>query len=324
MFDFFNTFNDYEFHFNTNCIINADIVTFIEFCTERRYNKMALFMEILCNKTKAFYNDEMYATLFTFIKAILRIRRFIVNNFKKNIKTPKYINDFSLELTPLDKTCVELNINNSMYRFNTVNIIKLYKYTLQNIDEHYYLYGELPPIKNPYTNIPFSLKEHILLFIHINNYYFKINKCLPQYLYSFKYSYFDKHIYEKTNHSKLLFSSITSYLENLSKLRFKSEIRCLIRSSAFIKTRCCYKCLKRVDIKKNFLSVARLYILNSNAIYKFGDYQEKFISTCQLLNITLDLNHIRKHRRIVKSIGRRHRRPTSPVSPIINSHPFAV
>ena len=84
MFDFFNTFNDYEFHFNTNCIINADIVTFIEFCTERRYNKMALFMEILCNKTKAFYNDEMYATLFTFIKAILRIRRFIGHNFKNS------------------------------------------------------------------------------------------------------------------------------------------------------------------------------------------------------------------------------------------------
>ena len=324
MFDFFNAFNDNKFHFNTNCIINADIITFIEFCTEKRYNKMALFMEILDNKTKAFYNDEMYTTILTFIKAILRIRRFIGVNFKKNTSTPKYINDFSLELTPLDKDCVELNINNSIYRFNTLSVIKLYKYNLHNIDNQYYLCGELPVMKNPYTNIPFSLKEHVILFMHIKNYYFKINKRSPQYLSSFKYSYFDKYIYEEVNRSKLLFSSITSYLENLSKSRFKREIDFLITSSAFIKTRCCYKCLKKVDIKKYFLSVARLYILNSNAIYKYGDYHEEFISTCQLLNIALNLNHMQKHRRMVKAVGGGRTRHTPVPSPRISNHPFAM
>ena len=322
MLDFLNSFGNYEFNFHTNAMINSDVITFVRLCSLRQYSKMSVFMECLHNKNRAFYTEDMYTTLFKIMSSIVRIRRFMVRNSKKNARDVKYINDLSLELIPLNKDCVELNINSIVYRFNTTNIIKLYKYFLHNIDDHYYLYGELTPMKNPYTNIPFSLKEHTLLYQYINNFYFKIRKSPPQYLSNFKQCYFNKVFYEKNYHSKLIFHSITSYLKKLDEERFNNEFMGVIHSSLFIKERYCYKCFKTINKRSTFMDSVRLYILNSNAIYKYGDYQDEFVKACGLAGIKLELNHYKRHRRTVKA--RRRRETPQRLSPIINNHPLAI
>ena len=283
MFDFLDSFNNPEFKFHTNILINSDIIIFMTLHINHRYEKMSLFMETLNMRQRAFYTDDMYEILFKIITSMLKIRKFIKKNLKKTLNESRYVNEFSLELNPLHKECIKLNINNNIYRFNTQNVIRLYKYGLYNIDEHYYLFGELTKIKNPYTNLPFTLKEHTILFLQLEKFYFKIKKLLPTYLYNFKNSYFDKNTYEIEYHNKLLFHSITSYLNNLRKNYFKTELRNIIQSSEFIKKRCCFNCLRKINIKENFLDSVRMYILNSNGIYTYGDYQETFINKCKLI-----------------------------------------
>ena len=322
MSDFLDAFNDSKFKFHSNTLINADIIIFLELYTKHKYPEMSVFMEILNKKQRAFYTDEMYATLSNMMNSILKIREFIVINFKKTLNDPKYINTNSLELTPLSTECIKLNINNNIYRFNTQNIIKVYKYGLNNIDDHYYLFGELAQIKNPYTNLPFTLREHLILADYLSTFYFKIKKTLPEYLYSFKRCYFNIQLYEKKYRIKLLYYSITSYLENLNKKRFGNEFMNIIYSSTFMRKHCCRRCFKKIDIRKNFLDSVRLYILNSNAIFSYGDYEDTFIKKCLLVGIKFGINHYKSHRRVVKV--RPQRRSNQVISPIITDHPFSI
>ena len=80
MSDFLDAFNDSKFKFHSNTLINADIIIFLELYTKHKYPEMSVFMEILNKKQRAFYTDEMYATLSNMMNSILKIRRFIVNN----------------------------------------------------------------------------------------------------------------------------------------------------------------------------------------------------------------------------------------------------
>ena len=316
----FNAKSTYQFH--TNPLINIDVINFIDAYTKKDFGKISILMEMVNSKTKVFYTDDMYMSILKIIKSILKIRRFVVTNYKKTKNAPTYVNHISLDLAPFDDNSVELNIKNCIYKFNIKNIIKLYKYALHNIDEYYYLSGELPDIKNPYTNIPFSVREHAILSQHVHTYYFRIRKFPPQYLANFRRSYFNRRRYEKNNHSKLLFHSITSYLLKLNKHAFKSEFMNLIDSSPFIKIRYCRVCAKRINIKNIFFNSILLYILNSNAIYNYGEYQKDFIITCDLNDIKLELNHQKNHRRMVK--GRRPRLNPIPSLPNITTHPLSI
>ena len=212
-----------KFNFHPNSLINNDIINFLDLYLKRDFKKTSILMEIINCKGKAFYTEEMYSTLLTMIASVLRIRRFIVRNFKKYKTAPKYINTLSLNLCPFDHTSIELNIKNNIYTFNIKSIIKLYKYALNNIDEYYYLYSKLPCVKNPYTNIPFTVKEHLILSKHLNEFYFKIKKTPPQYLTDFKNIYFNTEYYGTKYHSKLLFHSLTNYLLKLSKTSLTNE-----------------------------------------------------------------------------------------------------
>ena len=257
------------------------------------------------------------------LKSILIINRFI-SKFKvtslRKCGTAS-INRQSLNLTPFNVDCIELNIENNIYKFNIRNIIKIYKNNLYNVDEFYYLSGGLASIRNPYTNIPLTIRNHVILFEHIKRFYFKINKFPPQYLINFKRCYFNINIYIKTYNSSLLFHSIGSYLCNLSNNELKNELLCLINSSEFIQRRYCSKCFKKNNIEKDFIDAIRVFILNSNMIFNYGDYEEKFILICKDQGIKLDLNHSKHHRRLFKV-----RRRINPLhhSPSITTHPFVI
>ena len=86
---------------------------------------------------------------------------------------------------------------------------------------------------------------------------------------------------------------------------------------------CCRRCFKKIDIRKNFLDSVRLYILNSNAIFSYGDYEDTFIKKCLLIGIKFGIDHYKSHRRIVKVRPQR-RRSNQVISPIITDHPFSI
>ena len=308
-------------HYHPNTLINHDIIKFINYYGTKQFDQLSVLIETVHTKTKAFYSDEMYETLWRLIDAVLRIKKFVGKHYKRITSSIKYINTLSLELVPFNENMTELNINNNMYKFDTRNLIKLYKYNLYIVNEHYYLSGSLSQIKNPYTNIPFTLKEHVILFEHIKDFYFKIKKVMPKYLYDFKNNYFNINLYQINNNPKILFHSVGNYLLNLDKDNLKTEFLNLIHSSTFLKKRYCSICFKKINIKKLFLNSIRLYILNSNSIYKYGMYEQEFIHICNINQIKLELKHHISHRRIIKSRVRR-RRDINHISPDINIHPL--
>ena len=307
--------------FHNNNLINWDILYFIYCYKHKEFRRIGMLMEFLINKTKALYLDEMYVSLLNHIDAIVKIKNFI-NKYKNRYKTPPLkINNLSLNLTSFNKNYVKININNSIYTFDIKNLVKLYKFSLLNVNKYYYLNCKLEPLKNPYTNIEFSIKEHIIFYENISKFYMKIGKFLPNFLVDFKICYFNTRIYKNFKSDILCYNSVNSYLLNTTKLVLNIEFKTMIRGSSLLERHYCSLCFKCIDIRLHFLHAIKLYILNSNSIYSFGLFEEEYVRMCSLLNIKLEPNHIKSHRRILKT---RVRRRNIVVSPDISIHPLAI
>ena len=305
--------------FDNSELINNDFIYFIYCLRFKMYKRLGILIETFNNGFKAFYLPPMYKRIKNLMDAFMKIRKFVRLKYKTRILPKVKINESSLELANLEDDCLKLNITGGIYSFNFKDLIKLYKYSLDNISDFFYLNDELPPIKNPYTNIPFTVKENILIYNFMKGYYFKIKKTIPDFINNYKNSYFNSEMFSVIFKRKLLNKSIHSYLIKMSDIDIKDEFLNLISSSLFIKERYCSYCFKRINIKKNFIDVLKIYILNSNGIYKYGFYEQDFIAKCALLNIRLEKNHYKMHRRTLKA--RRIRR-LNRISPSLHNHPF--
>ena len=318
-------FEDYfkfsSLKFSDNVFINRDFLFFLYFLKKKKYKIIANFMEReLILKTKAFYTEVMYIKLYKLIQAFLIVKKlYRLKISKKTKKNLVYVNKNSLELSDLDDHALYINNNNNIFGFNSLCLVKLLRYNIKDIDEFFYLNQKLPLLKNPYTNIEFTLKEKLLIYENIKRYYFRKKRVMPTYLIHYKNSYFNHKIYRESYFKNLLYTSIGSYLEHLNKDNFKTEFLGMIHSNYLIEKRYCKRCFQKIDIKKEFLGVVRIYILNSNSIYKFGYYLQTFKTICYNLNINITNKHSLIHRRRFKIRNRGFRR----VSPDINMHPFA-
>jgi len=310
-----------EIKFHNNPLINGDILYFIYCYKNRNFQRILILMEHLINKTKALYLDEMYVTLLNYIDAIIKIKNFRSKYNKKHKSELVRVNTKTLNLTEFSNNSLEILINNSIYTFDIKNIIKLYKFSLINVDSHYYLRQKLEPIKNPYTNVEFSIREHLIFYEGIKKFYIKIGKFLPNYLADFKICYFDINIYERFRSDILFFNSVNSYLINSEKKYFRYEFDNMIHGSQLLEKFHCKFCFKRINIRLHFLHAIKLYILNSNSIYCFGLFENEYTRVCNYLNIKMENNHKKSHRRIrrVRVRGRDRVRPIN-----ISTHPFAI
>ena len=305
--------------FDESELINNDFIYFIYCLKFKRYKRLGILIETFNSQFKAFYFRPMYTRIRNLMRAFMKIRRFVRLNYKTNYTNVVIINENSLELTALEEDCLKLNINGGIYSFNFKDLIKLYKYSLYAITDYFYLNDELSSIKNPYTNIPFTLKENILIYEFIKKYYFKIKKTIPDFINNYKKCYFNPRIFSVTFKQELLNKSIHAFLIKLNKSEIKAEFLNLISSSLFIRERYCSFCFKRIQIEKDFLDVLKIYILNSNGVYKYGFYEQKFITRCRLLDIKLEKYHYKTHRRAVK--GRQNRRRNN-IALHLNNHPL--
>ena len=308
--------------FTNNYLINCDFLYFLYFFKKKKFRVVAIFIEFLAKKTKAFYTEDMYLKLHSLISAFITIKRFYQHKNDTITKCMEtYVNTKSLELSPLEDNCLKINNNNNIYRFNTTNLIQLIRYNIENITDQFYLCQTLSSLKNPYTNLDFSLKEKIMIYENIKTYYLEHKKIIPEYIINFKKCYFDEKRYSSVNFIKLLNTSADEYLNNINNETFKEEFLYMVSSSPFIKRRYCSICFKKINLKNNFSETVKLYILNSNNIFSYGYYEEKFKETCYLLNIRLELGHNKKHRRAFKI---KNPRNSSTTSPDINVHPLII
>ena len=308
--------------FTDNYLINCDFIYFLYFYKKKKFKVIAIFMEFLAKKTKAFYTEAMYLKLDSLIRAFITIKRFYHRKIVTIQKCQKtYVNTRSLELSPLEENCLEINNNNNIYRFNSNNLIKLFRYNINDITDHFYLHQTLSSLKNPYTNLDFSLKEKILIYENIKTYYLENRKIIPEYIINFKKCYFNEHRYSNVNFAKLLNSSVSSFINNSDNTTFEDEFLYMVSSSMYIKKRYCSICFRKFNLKNKFSESVKLYILNSNNIFNYGYYGEKFKETCYLLNIKLELGHRKNHRRMFKIKTPQN---SQTPSPDINLHPLII
>lgn len=309
------------FRFHEHSLINSDIHYFIYFKARLEFLRIALFMTSLEGNTKAMYTPEMLIQLRRYIKSIGIITNFISKYSQKSRIPQRNANELSLDLTPFTGATIKITNQHNTYTFTIKNILKLYKHALLDIDSYYYLNYKLPKIKNPYTNEPFTLKQHLIIFKGITTFYLDINKMMPQFLMSFKMCYFDRRVYKERHSNILFYNSIKSFLQDLDKGRLEEEFKTMLAYSPFLNRYYCIRCFKGIDIRQYYMGSIGLYILNSNAIYCFGTFKKEFLYVTQALNIPHNINHRKQHRRF---IARRTRVDMDrPPTPLLINHPLA-
>lgn len=296
-------FSSNKFKFSNHFLVNdlfCEMIKCINSKTPKSFINMSKYITELNDGKKVFFSKEMTKECFQLLKAFLKIKNYIQKQTLKYGKINQ-INQFNLLLQPFDKIyTIHIIKDCSSYVFDVKEIIKIYRYSLQNIDKHLYMTGNLLYPRNPYTNIPFTLKENIIIYEKIQDYYFSIKKNIPVYLINFKNCYFDIEKYLNFNFPFLMKSSIISYLSQLSDKNFKFEFNDMVGSSNIIKKSYCRYCFKKLNLKNIFLHTVALYILNSNSIFIFGNYINKFKKVSRENNLLSNLKHINNHRKKIR------------------------
>ena len=97
----------------------------------------------------------------------VQLFKFIFSRFINivKLKIKKKFNFQNLLFTPFKKNYISLLENNIVYNFD---IIEIYKIINNSFNYQEFGSPKFIPIKNPYTNIPFSLHNIINIFFYIN------------------------------------------------------------------------------------------------------------------------------------------------------------
>ena len=285
----------YEFCLNT--LVNEDFINYIKFTNRQDFMALLYLMEKMNKKERIFYKDSDYTLFYKLTTAFNKIRQFYYR-----FKYPKYskisdVNEYSLSLLPIKdlNNIINLTINGNRYRFEANELLIIYKFSLNSVDENFYLSRELIPPKNPYTNIPFTVKQNIIIFNQLKKYLFKIGKHLPSFLIQFKECHFNLSYYKTINLNRLSQVSVNKYVDLMSLEEFKSEFQDIVQNES-IKEIYCRHCYKKYDIYKIFKQTMIYYILNSNDIYVFGYYVMDFIKRAKVNKIMYDDSHRSFHR----------------------------
>ena len=318
-------FSSNTFTFSRNVLINSDFCNLMDTINNRDYHVVGRIITNLENNTKAFYSLDMKKELYILLKSFLVIRRYIQRNYKKNNQIICRINEMNLSLSDIssDKS-IDITINNSIYSFDITELLKIYKYSLHNIGAQLYLDADIYPPRNPYTNIPFTLRENIIIYNKFKDYYISIGRSFPVYLEKFKNVYFDIEIYLRYNFESLMLKSITSYIEDLSEKEFKSEFKIMVASSIDTRDNYCRYCYKKYELVKLFSKTIGLYILNSNNIFIFGNYIREFHEVLEKKQLVFTREHRKKHRIFFWKTNVRRFNLITTSEPPLDSHVMAI
>jgi hypothetical protein len=298
----------------------------------RRNNirKRSHMIENINKKIMIFYVDKNYDQINKYIEALIVIKNFVQSRYKRiKYEKKEYVNNQNLLMIDFEKNdfIISIQNNDKIYRFDVRDIINLYKYSIKDIDRYTYLNHDLKKICNPYTGLPFNLKDSISIYFQLLD-YFRAKGFIPSFIQNFKECYFDVDTYYNTYYNKIMNKSVTDYLNYIDMELYKEEFLEMILSTNAIKSSYCKHCYEKKNVYKNiFFPVVKLYILNSNNIYIYGNYETLFFEIAETENLLFDNDHRTFHRKRVarrrtprsRNVRRRHNY-TNFASNLINNN----
>lgn len=295
-----------------NIPVNNDLNELFKSLGNKDYRNIFVIINSVLNKNRIFYKPSDYELFEKFRKSFMCIKQFLSKHIGKS--ELKFVNDKFLSLELISDKCESINLecDNSIYRFTVNELINIYKYSLHKISESFYSSKNMEPPKNPWTNLPFSLKNNLIIYDSILKYYISRGRSIPVYILSFKECLFKIETFYLKNYSFLMNKSIKSFVDQLSYRHFLLEFFDMMESDDDLVVSYCSKCYQKINLKKIFSHTVQLFLLNSNGIFVFGDYKKEFIITAKAFNIFFDKEHAKQHtnrrRRLTYSRSSRTRR----------------
>jgi hypothetical protein len=319
--------------FNTSNLQNYDNVLLndIVYCyNNNNFQKIVDYIHKFDKKVKIFMTPDTKQILNKF-NNIITIKNFIkkyfkLNRYKKIKRKWNIFNNCDLLLNDIDENnCLEIRDYDKkiLYRFNCYELIHIFKHSLFSYLNNY-SYPEFKQPCNPYNNEKFSLKDNLLIYKKILNYYCKQNKCIPEDIVKFKNSYFDTQLMFNNYKAHFFNRSCNLFVNKMSPERFKHELLCYIitniKSNSKYANLYCKKCYQNTDplmLLKFFRKVLVLDELNSNFIFLYGQSIDLFLKQYKIYqtNICCMVSHRKKKKKV---ISRRRRRLTNLNSNVMN------
>ena len=168
-----------------NIPVNNDLNELFKSLGNKDYRNIFVIINSVLNKNRIFYKPSDYELFEKFRKSFMCIKQFLSKHIGKS--ELKFVNDKFLSLELISDKCESINLecDNSIYRFTVNELINIYKYSLNKISESFYSSKNMEPPKNPWTNLPFSLKNNLIIYDSILKYYISRGRSIPVYILSF-------------------------------------------------------------------------------------------------------------------------------------------
>ncbi len=279
-------------------------------------------------------NTHYFEILDKFSKVILVKHTIKKYKDKKNTVDRDWVetNDRDLSLNFIDKSrdnFVFKNYENkTIQNFTCSEIVSIFRYSIFNNDL-FYSYAQPETPRNPYTNISFSTRDLISMYMYLLKKFSTIGKCMPEYIVLFKNSYFDIDILHQRYHGYLSFYSAYEYIYNLSNEKWIRKLTYFINIYSQIKKTSCIKCILNCPNHRDIFSrVLILSELNTHGSFEFGDSLILYNFIQRKHNLFFNSRHDKNHRRLLR--GRRRRRVQNTenmirvVEPIIPERSYII
>jgi hypothetical protein len=217
------------------------------------------------------------------------------------MKKCRIINDTTIDMISIteqkDEDLFKLYdiLHKSIYIFNYRELIDLYKSKLNYLQFEYII---PKPVCNPYTNLRFTLKDHIEIYRFLLRNYANRYKLLPTIMVDFKNAKFDVFVYHDTNYHNLYYRGYSKYLNDLRYDSWYNELNEAIRCYKSIIPHYCYECsyrkygsFMRVLLHKFLI----IHFLNANSMYHLGDASVSCLGILKKADIWFDSSHNKVH-----------------------------
>ncbi len=305
-----NLFNIQSYQSNTNNRVFNGIYSFSSDFNINKYvnllirnlnqNKFPVLIEsylsIINNKGlfSEYLNKEKILDIYS---KYVKIRNFIRRRiYFKNLNKCRIINDTDLDLnnfnnTDTDKLELYDIVNKSIYQFKFCELVRIIKYSLmyRSID-----YSTPKPIKNPYTNNIFNLKQLVEITNFIQKQYNILGKKMPSYLYQLISCYYDVDIFNKNFSTNNLYKVHNEYIDSLDDDEWWDEFNDFIKVYPEIKKSFCKICAldKHPNTFRLLITpILTINFMNDSDIYFMGHAKDRYIYLSKKIGLYFNDGH---------------------------------
>jgi len=291
-----------NFNLSSNFSVNITLNKLIKYCNNNQFVEINQTMMHIRNRQGLFADYFNQEELFDKYEKYIKIRNYIRNKLNENkLKNCKVINDNDLSLLEFNDNEEFLELidtdNQSIYRFRINELINLLKINLLYREYDYCVPKE---VKNPYTNLNFTLKQHIEIYNYIKSFYSKNNKSIPSYISNFKSCYFNVALFSKKFTINNCYKIHNEYLDSLTDDEWWSELNDFVKVYPTIKETYCVICIKNKlgAIFRTLLTpILTISFMNDSDMYYLGNAKDMYFELALKHNFLYEKNHILIHRR---------------------------